>query len=313
MSLPNFSRIPLALPSEASEPTAAGAGLEHRHGLPGFAPFVRGPHPTLYAAADWAISQDGRTTVAAVVTDRGRSVLIDLAQASPVDIGGVADLLASPEQDTVFVGLSGLTRAPVARQLTETLSAAVACLRAAVSADVGIDQVAPRLGVWLDVGADYFTEIAKIRAARLIWAETVRREGGADPRFQALRTHGRIAAADAGRATVAGLAATAGQVHSLDVVATQDEPSLRSMPAVLTAETGLNRVIDPWGGSRHVERLTHELADQARGLMAGTRRDEAAVQAALAALAAGDANRMTLSIEAGRLGATPAEIATALA
>ncbi len=411
MTFPDFSKVALDLGATAAGPdrapwttpegltvqTAYGPdaldGLDFIHGLPGFAPFVRGPYPTMYAGAPWTIRQYAGFSTAEesnafyrrnlAAGQKGLSVAFDLAthrgydsdhQRVKGDVGmaGVAIdsildmrtlfdgipldqmsvsmtmngavlpilalyVVAGEEQGVDHAKLTGTIQndilkefmvrntyiyppAPSMRiiadifewtaketpkfnsisisgyhmqeagasadiELAYTLSDGIEYLRAGKAAGMEIDRFAPRLSFFWAIGMNYFMEVAKMRAGRLLWAAAVRREGGVDPKSLSLRTHCQtsgwsLAAQDVfnnvSRTMVECMAAAGGQTQSLHTNALDEALALptdfsariaRNTQILAQAETGLTRVIDPWGGSFYVERLTQELATKARALM----------------------------------------------
>ncbi|RZJ83751.1 MAG: methylmalonyl-CoA mutase, partial [Brevundimonas sp.] len=159
-------------------------------------------------------------------------------------------------------------------------------LKAGVEAGMDVDRFAPRLSFFWAIGMNYFMEVAKMRAGRLLWAEAVAKFGAKDQRSLSLRAHCQtsgwsLAAQDVfnnvSRTMVEAMAAAGGQTQSLHTNALDEALALptdfsariaRNTQILLQQETGLTKVIDPWGGSFYVERLTHELATRARAHMA---------------------------------------------
>ena len=368
-------------------------GLDFIHGLPGFAPYVRGPYPTMYAGAPWTIRQYAGFSTAEesnafyrrnlAAGQKGLSVAFDLAThrgydsdhprvKGDVGMAGVAIdsildmrtlfdgipldqmsvsmtmngavlpilalyVVAGEEQGVDHAKLTGTIQndilkefmvrntyiyppAPSMRiiadifewtaketpkfnsisisgyhmqeagasadiELAYTLSDGIEYLRAGKAAGMEIDRFAPRLSFFWAIGMNYFMEVAKMRAGRLLWAEAVKREGGVNPKSLSLRTHCQtsgwsLAAQDVfnnvPRTMVECMAAAGGQTQSLHTNALDEALALptdfsariaRNTQILAQAETGLTRVIDPWGGSFYVERLTQELATKARALM----------------------------------------------
>jgi len=411
MRFPDFSKVALDLGETGSGPeraawttpegltveTAYGPdaldGLDFIHGLPGFAPFVRGPYPTMYAGAPWTIRQYAGFSTAEesnafyrrnlAAGQKGLSVAFDLAThrgydsdhprvKGDVGMAGVAIdsildmrtlfdgipldqmsvsmtmngavlpilalyVVAGEEQGVDHAKLTGTIQndilkefmvrntyiyppAPSMRiiadifewtaketpkfnsisisgyhmqeagasadiELAYTLSDGIEYLRAGKAAGMEIDRFAPRLSFFWAIGMNYFMEVAKMRAGRLLWAEAVKREGGVNPKSLSLRTHCQtsgwsLAAQDVfnnvPRTMVECMAAAGGQTQSLHTNALDEALALptdfsariaRNTQILAQAETGLTRVIDPWGGSFYVERLTQELATKARALM----------------------------------------------
>jgi methylmalonyl-CoA mutase len=166
-------------------------------------------------------------------------------------------------------------------ELAYTLADGVEYVRAGLAAGLDIDRFAPRLSFFFGVGMDTFMEIAKLRAARLLWAKLMKPFGPQDPRSLALRTHCQtsgwsLAAQDVFnnvvRTAIEAMAATQGQTQSLHTNALDEALALptdfsariaRNTQLFLQQESGITRIIDPWGGSFHVERLTADLAAKA--------------------------------------------------
>ncbi len=369
-------------------------GLDFIHGLPGIAPYLRGPYPTMYAGNPWTIRQYAGFSTAEdsnafyrrnlAAGQKGLSIAFDLAThrgydsdhprvAGDVGMAGVAIdsildmrtlfdgipldqmsvsmtmngavlpilalyVVAAEEQGVPHAALTGTIQNDILKEfmvrntyiyppgpsmriiadifawtaeetpkfnsisisgyhmqeagasadieLAYTLSDGIEYLRAGKAAGMAIDRFAPRLSFFWAIGMNYFMEVAKMRAGRLLWAEAVAREGATDPKSLSLRAHCQtsgwsLAAQDVfnnvPRTMVEAMAAAGGQTQSLHTNALDEALALptdfsariaRNTQLLLQMETGLTRVIDPWGGSFYVERLTHELAERARALMA---------------------------------------------
>ena len=167
-------------------------------------------------------------------------------------------------------------------ELAYTLADGLEYVGAACKAGLKVDEFAPRISFFFDIGMHFFMEVAKLRAARLLWATLMRdRFSPADPRSMMLRTHCQtsgwsLAAADpynnVVRTLVEAMAATDGGTQSLHTNALDEAMALpseatariaRNTQLFLQVEAGTTRLIDPWGGSFFVERLTGELARRA--------------------------------------------------
>jgi methylmalonyl-CoA mutase len=166
-------------------------------------------------------------------------------------------------------------------ELAYTLADGVEYVRAGMAAGLDIDRFAPRLSFFFGIGMNFFMEVAKLRAARVLWAKLMKEFNPRDPRSLSLRTHCQtsgwsLAAQDVFnnvvRTAVEAMAATEGGTQSLHTNALDEALALptdfsariaRNTQIVLQRESGLTRMIDPWGGSFYVERLTHELAGRA--------------------------------------------------
>jgi methylmalonyl-CoA mutase len=172
-------------------------------------------------------------------------------------------------------------------ELAYTLADGVEYVRAGLAAGLDIDAFAPRLSFFWAIGMNYFMEIAKMRAARLIWAKLIKALADpTDPKSLALRTHCQtsgwsLTAQDVfnnvTRTAIEALAATHGGTQSLHTNALDEAIALptdfsariaRNTQLLIQQETGTCRVIDPWGGSHYLERLTYELARRAQGHIA---------------------------------------------
>jgi methylmalonyl-CoA mutase len=168
-------------------------------------------------------------------------------------------------------------------ELAYTLADGVEYVRAGIKAGLTVDQFAPRVSFFWAIGMNYFMEIAKLRAARMIWAKLMKPFKPEDARSLSLRTHCQtsgwsLAAQDVfnnvSRTMIEAMAATQGQTQSLHTNALDEALALptdfsariaRNTQIVLQQEGGATRIVDPWGGSYYVERLTYELAKKAWG------------------------------------------------
>jgi methylmalonyl-CoA mutase len=166
-------------------------------------------------------------------------------------------------------------------ELAYTLADGVEYVRTGIAAGLEVDRFAPRISFFFAIGMNYFMEIAKLRAARLLWAKLMKQFEPKDERSLALRTHCQtsgwsLTAQDVfnnvTRTCIEAMAATQGHTQSLHTNALDEALALpsdfsariaRNTQIVLAREAGTCRVIDPWGGSFYVERLTHELAARA--------------------------------------------------
>nr|BFE61792.1 methylmalonyl-CoA mutase [Dactylosporangium thailandense] len=365
------------------------AGVESLGSLPGIAPFVRGPYPTMYTTQPWTVRQYAGFSTAEESNafyrrnlaggQKGLSVAFDLAThrgydsdhprvAGDVGMAGVAIdsildmrrlfegipldrmsvsmtmngavlpvlalyIVAAEEQGVKPEQLSGTIQndilkefmvrntyiyppAPSMRiisdifgytskhmpkfnsisisgyhiqeagatadlELAYTLADGVEYLRAGRDAGLDVDVFAPRLSFFWAIGMNFFMEVAKLRAGRLLWARLVREFGAKNPKSLSLRTHCQtsgwsLTAQDVFnnvvRTCVEAMAATQGHTQSLHTNALDEALALptdfsariaRNTQLLLQQESGTTKVIDPWGGSAYVERLTHDLAARA--------------------------------------------------
>jgi methylmalonyl-CoA mutase len=168
-------------------------------------------------------------------------------------------------------------------ELAYTLADGVEYVRAGTAAGLDIDRFAPRLSFFWAIGMNFFMEVAKMRAARLLWAKLMKDFSPKDARSLSLRTHCQtsgwsLTAQDVFnnvmRTTIEAMAATQGHTQSLHTNALDEALALptdfsariaRNTQLFLQQESGTTRIIDPWGGSYYVERLTRELARKAWG------------------------------------------------
>jgi len=166
-------------------------------------------------------------------------------------------------------------------EMAYTLADGVEYIRAGESVGLKVDQFAPRLSFFWAVGMNFFMEVAKFRAARLLWARLVRDFGPKNPKSMSLRTHSQtsgwsLTAQDVfnnvGRTCLEAMAATQGHTQSLHTNALDEAIALptdfsariaRNTQLFIQQESGTTRVVDPWAGSAYVERLTYELAAKA--------------------------------------------------
>ncbi|MFV3916649.1 methylmalonyl-CoA mutase [Mycobacterium tuberculosis] len=171
-------------------------------------------------------------------------------------------------------------------ELAYTLADGVDYIRAGLNAGLDIDSFAPRLSFFWGIGMNFFMEVAKLRAGRLLWSELVAQFAPKSAKSLSLRTHSQtsgwsLTAQDVfnnvARTCIEAMAATQGHTQSLHTNALDEALALptdfsariaRNTQLVLQQESGTTRPIDPWGGSYYVEWLTHRLARRARAHIA---------------------------------------------
>lgn len=176
--------------------------------------------------------------------------------------------------------------APAELELAYTLADGLEYLRTGIAAGILIDDFAPRLSFFWGIGMNFFTEIAKMRAARLLWSVLVRRFNPRNPRSMALRTHCQTSGwsltqqdpyNNITRTCIEALAAVMGGTQSLHTNSLDEAIALptdfsariaRNTQRYIEKETGVTRVVDPMGGSYYLEALTAQLAQQAWQLIA---------------------------------------------
>tara|TARA_B100001559_G_scaffold49365_1_gene37830 strand:- start:36210 stop:38390 length:2181 start_codon:yes stop_codon:yes gene_type:complete len=370
-------------------PTDLNGDMGHLNSFPGFAPFLRGPYPTMYTNQPWTVRQYAGFSTAEdsnafyrrnlAAGQKGLSVAFDLAThrgydsdhervSGDVGMAGVAIdsiydmrtlfagipldqmsvsmtmngavlpilalyVVAAEEQGVAPEKLAGTIQNDILKEfmvrntyiyppqpsmriigdifeftsqnmpkfnsisisgyhmqeagatadleLAYTLADGLEYLRTGESAGLKIDEFAPRLSFFWAVGMNFFMEVAKLRAARLIWAELVDGFNPGNPKSKSLRTHTQtsgwsLTAQDVYnnvvRTCVEAMAATQGHTQSLHTNAFDEALALptdfsariaRNTQLFLQQESGTTNVIDPWGGSYFVEKLTRDLADKA--------------------------------------------------
>jgi methylmalonyl-CoA mutase len=166
-------------------------------------------------------------------------------------------------------------------EMAYTLADGWEYLRTGVAAGIAIDDFAPRVSFFWAQGKNHFMEVAKMRAARMLWAKIVATFGPRDPKSLALRTHSQTSGwslteqdpfNNVARTCIEAMAAVLGHTQSLHTNALDEAIALptdfsariaRNTQLFLQDETGICRIIDPWGGSYYVESLTHELMHRA--------------------------------------------------
>ena len=166
-------------------------------------------------------------------------------------------------------------------ELAYTLADGLEYLRAGVNAGMSIDDFAPRLSFFWGVGMNHFMEIAKMRAARMLWAKIVNQFNPKNPKSLALRTHSQTSGwslteqdpyNNVARTCIEAMGAALGHTQSLHTNALDEAIALptdfsariaRNTQIYLQEETNICRVVDPWAGSYYVETLTHEIAHRA--------------------------------------------------
>jgi len=170
-------------------------------------------------------------------------------------------------------------------ELAYTLADGIEYLRAGINAGIDIDAFAPRLSFFWAIGMNHFMEIAKMRAARLLWAKIVKSMGAKNPKSMALRTHSQTSGwslteqdpfNNVGRTCIEAMAAALGHTQSLHTNALDEAIALptdfsariaRNTQIYIQEETQITRHVDPWAGSYYVESLTQELVDKAWNLI----------------------------------------------
>ncbi len=370
-------------------------GLDHLDGLPGFAPYVRGPHTTMYAGRPWTIRQYAGFSTAEESNafykanlkagQKGLSVAFDLATHRGYDsdhprvvgdvgkagvaIDSVADMkilfdeipldrmsvsmtmngavlpvlamfiVAGEEQGVSQAQLSGTIQndilkefmvrntyiyppepsmrivadiiahtaqhmprfnsisisgyhmqeagANLAQELAYTIADGLEYVRAAASRGLDVDAFAPRLSFFFCIGMNFFMEVAKLRAARLLWSELMQKEfQPKKPQSLMLRTHCQTSGVSLTeqdpynnviRTTLEALAAALGGTQSLHTNALDEAVALptpasariaRNTQLILQEESGITKVADPLGGSYYIEALTNDLMEEARAIIA---------------------------------------------
>jgi methylmalonyl-CoA mutase len=407
--IPDFGAVPFAIPAAGATPESATPGYQTPEGiplkrfydardlqgidfldtLPGFAPFLRGPYPSMYTNNPWTIRQYAGFSTAEesnafyrrnlAAGQKGLSVAFDLAThrgydsddprvAGDVGMAGVAIdsifdmrtlfggipldqmsvsmtmngavlpvlalyIVAAEEQGVPPEKLQGTIQNDILKEfmvrntyiypptpsmraisdifaftsakmpkfnsisisgyhmqeagatldleLAYTLADGVEYVRAGMKAGLDVDAFAPRLSFFWCVGMNFFMEVAKLRAGRLLWAKLLKQFGPKSDKSLSLRTHCQtsgwsLTAQDVfnnvARTCIEAMAATQGHTQSLHTNALDEALALptdfsariaRNTQIYLQQETDTCRVIDPWAGSYYVERLTHDLAQRA--------------------------------------------------
>ena len=170
-------------------------------------------------------------------------------------------------------------------ELAYTLADGLEYIRTGINAGLKIDDFAPRLSFFWGIGMNHFREIAKMRAARLLWAKIIKDFNPSNPKSMALRTHCQtsgwsLTEADpynnVTRTCIEAISAVLGGTQSLHTNSLDEAIALPSENAARIArntqlfiqeESNITKTIDPWAGSRYIEQLTHEIADKAWGLI----------------------------------------------
>ncbi|MCC2594063.1 methylmalonyl-CoA mutase [Tessaracoccus sp. OS52] len=166
-------------------------------------------------------------------------------------------------------------------EMAYTLADGIEYIRAGESVGLNVDQFAPRLSFFWAIGMNFYMEVAKLRAARMLWARLVRDSGAKNPKSMSLRTHSQtsgwsLTAQDVynniARTCIEAMAATQGHTQSLHTNALDEAIALptdfsariaRNTQLFLQQESGTTKTVDPWAGSAYVEKLTEQLARKA--------------------------------------------------
>ena len=175
--------------------------------------------------------------------------------------------------------------APADIELAYTLADGLEYVRAGLASGLNIDQFAPRLSFFWAIGMNHFMEIAKLRAGRLLWAKIIKQFNPENPKSMTLRTHCQTSGwslteqdpfNNVARTCIEALAATLGGTQSLHTNSLDEAVALptdfsakiaRDTQIYLQKETNITKIVDPWGGSYYVEKLTAELVDRAWSLI----------------------------------------------
>lgn len=170
-------------------------------------------------------------------------------------------------------------------EMAFTLADGLEYVRTGIQAGINIDSFAPRLSFFWGIGMNFFTEIAKMRAARVLWARIIKEFDPKNEKSMALRTHSQtsgysLTAQDpynnVARTTIEAMAAVLGHTQSLHTNALDEAIALptdysakiaRNTQIYLQQETNITKVVDPMGGSHHVEKLTQELIEKSWGII----------------------------------------------
>src|SRR3989339_1559987 len=170
-------------------------------------------------------------------------------------------------------------------EMAYTLADGLEYLRTGIAAGMDVDQFAPRLSFFWAIGMNHFMEIAKMRAARMIWAKLVKQFNPKNPKSMSLRTHSQTSGwslteqdpyNNVARTCVEAMAATLGHTQSLHTNALDEAIALptdfsariaRNTQIYIQEETNICKAVDPWAGSYYIETLTHELAQKAWALI----------------------------------------------
>ncbi|MEQ9262629.1 MAG: methylmalonyl-CoA mutase [Owenweeksia sp.] len=166
-------------------------------------------------------------------------------------------------------------------ELAYTLADGMEYLRAGIATGLHIDDFAPRLSFFWGIGMNHFMEIAKMRAARMLWARIVKDLGAENPKSMALRTHSQTSGYslteqdpfnNVARTTIEAMAAVFGGTQSLHTNSLDEAIALptdfsariaRNTQLIIQEELGVTRTVDPWGGSYYVEYLTDQIVQKA--------------------------------------------------
>ncbi|MEQ8551047.1 MAG: methylmalonyl-CoA mutase [Cyclobacteriaceae bacterium] len=171
--------------------------------------------------------------------------------------------------------------APADIELAYTLADGLEYVRAGIDAGLKIDDFAPRISFFWGIGMNYFMEIAKLRAGRLLWARIIQQFEPKNPKSMALRTHSQTSGwslseqdpyNNVARTCIEAMAAVCGHTQSLHTNALDEAIALptdfsariaRNTQLYLQKETNITRVVDPWGGAHYIEYLTDQLVKRA--------------------------------------------------
>ncbi len=276
-------------------------GMEHLGYAAGLPPYLRGPYSVMYTLRPWTIRQYAGFSTAEESNafyrrnlasgQKGLSVAFDLAthrgydpdhERVVGDVGKAGVSICSLENMKVLFDGIPLSKMSVSMTMNGAVLPIMAFyMRAGTAAGIDIDAFAPRLSFFWAIGTNHFMEIAKMRAARMLWAKIVKQFNPKNPKSLALRTHSQTSGwslteqdpfNNVGRTCIEAMAAALGHTQSLHTNALDEAIALptdfsariaRNTQIYIQEETYICKNVDPWGGSYYVEALTNELAHKA--------------------------------------------------
>ena len=284
-------------------------GMEHLNYAAGIAPFLRGPYSTMYVMRPWTIRQYAGFSTAEesnafyrrnlAAGQKGLSVAFDLATHRGYDadhprvvgdVGKAGVSICSVEDMKVLFNGIPLDRMSVSMTMNGAVLPILAfyivtgleqgCTLDQLSGTIQND-IAPRLSFFWAIGMNHFMEIAKMRAARMLWAKIVKQFNPKNPKSLALRTHSQTSGwslteqdpfNNVARTAIEAMGAALGHTQSLHTNALDEAIALptdfsariaRNTQIYIQEETNICREVDPWAGSYYIETLTNEIAHKA--------------------------------------------------
>lgn len=228
----------------------------------GFSPYLRGIDATMYVTKPWTIVNDSD------VTEDDNLKFIDINQNNLVEnINLIKLYIDENELNNISISLSfkSENETDKATELSNTILFGLEFLKLSESKEINLEKIEKDFSICFSTGKNHFLEIAKLRAARLIWAKLMKINFPKNEKLQALKIHCQTSeSTNRAKNTTEALSSVFGGIQYM-------ETSSINLQHFLMEETKITKTVDPWAGSFYVENLTHELAEKTWNLIQDTK------------------------------------------